>query len=127
MKKGITIYPGLENSAMNNIQLIERAVHSGITRLMLSLALPYADANSASFEVGRLLKAARRYQLDVVAALTPEILRMLHLKRLSFRSLRILGIRTLYMEKFDAEKLADFSRNEQHIRIQFNAATVTEE
>ena len=127
MRKGITVYPGLGNSAINNIQLIERAVQSGVTRLMLSLALPYADVNLASFEIGRVLKTARRHQLDVVAAATPEILRMLHLKHLSFRSLRIMGIRTLYMKEFNAKELARFSHNDQHIHIQFNAAAVTEE
>ena len=127
MKKGITVYPGLGNSAIINLQLIERAVQAGVTRLMLSLALPYADIAAASFEVGRILKTARRHQMDVIAACTPEILRMLHLRRMSFRSLRIMGIRTLYISGFNAEELARFSRNEQHIRIQFDAGAVTEE
>ncbi len=127
MRKGITIYPGLGNSAINNLQLIERACEAGITRLMISLALPYADVAAASFEMCRLLKAARRHQMDVVAACTPEILRMFHLRHLSFRSLRIMGIRTLYMQRFDVEEVARFSRNEQHIHIQFNAGAVTEE
>ena len=65
--------------------------------------------------------------MDVVAACTPEIMRMLHLRQVSFRSLRIMGIHTLYFGDFDADELARLSRNDQHIHIQFNAGAVNEE
>ena len=126
VRKGIAVYPGLSDSASENLRLVERAVNAGITRLVLPLVLPYANIKQAAMEVSRLLRAANRYNMDVIVALTPEVLRILHLKHLSFRSLRIMGIRTLYVHKFSPKGIAELSRNNQHIRIQFNTAAVTE-
>lgn len=129
IRKGITLYPGLSDTPAKNLNLIEQAVKCGITRIILTLVLPYADMRQANDEFHFLIKAARRYNMDVATSLTPETMKALRLKKFSLRSLKILGIRTLQINNFNnitAKDIAELSRNKQSIQIQFNASRVTQ-
>lgn len=46
MKKGISIYPGLDNTPEENIALIQSAARLGITRIFTSLQIPETSKES---------------------------------------------------------------------------------
>lgn len=127
MEKGITIYPGLDNSPEENLQLLEQAAKCGIHRVFFSLMLPYADLAQAKSELGPLLVFARKLQMDVIAALTPDVMRTLHINHFRLESFRLMGIRTLYLKDFLPADLAELSRNPYGIQIQFSASHMSTE
>ena len=125
MEKGITIYPGLDNSPEENLQLLAQAADCGIHRVFFSLMLPYANLRQAKSELGRLLSLARRLHMDIIAALTPDVMRALHISHLRLEAFRFMGIHTLYLKNFLPEDLAELSRNPYGIHIQFSASRLT--
>lgn len=122
MNKGITIYPGLDNTPEENLQFLEQAAFCGFTRVFLSLVLPYADLPRAKAELPEILAVARKLHMEIIASLTPEVMRTLHITHLSLSAFRFMGIHTLYLPNFIPEDLAELSRNKHGLRIQFNAA-----
>lgn len=125
MQKGITVYPGLDNCLEENLSLMENAAKHGFSRLILALLLPYANRRQAKADLSLLLKKARQLGLEVIAALTPEVMEVLHISHLQFSAFQFLGINTLYLHDFAIEDIAELSRNPHHICIQFNASRLT--
>ena len=125
MEKGITIYPGLDNTPEENLQLLEQAAKCGIHRVFLALMLPYANLLRAKQEMRRLLSFARKLHMDIIAALTPDIMCAFHISHLRLEAFRLMGIHTLYLKNFLPEDLAELSRNPYGIHIQFSASRMT--
>ena len=122
MEKGITIYPGLDNSPEENLKLLEHAANCGIHRVFFSLMLPYADTRQAAHEIGQLLAFAQKLQMDIIAALTPDVMRALHIAHPRLESFRLIGVHTLYLKDFLPGDLAELSRNPYGLHIQFSAS-----
>ncbi len=127
MEKGITIYPGLDNSPEENLQLMENAANCGIRRVFFSLMLPYADLRRAKKELGGLLSCAKKLRMNVVAALTPDVMHTLHITHLRLEAFRLMGIQTLFLKNFLPQDLAELSRNPYGIHIQFSASRMATE
>ncbi|MBQ1335413.1 MAG: DUF871 family protein, partial [Selenomonadaceae bacterium] len=125
MEKGITIYPGLDNTPEENLQLLEQAAKCGIHRVFLALMLPYANLLRAKQEMRRLLSFARKLHMDIIAALTPDIMCAFHISHLRLEAFRLMDIHTLYLKNFLPEDLAELSRNPYGIHIQFSASRMT--
>lgn len=125
MEKGITIYPGLNNSPEENLRLLRQAADYGIHRVFFSLILPYANLRQAKKELGRLIYQAQKLRMDVIAALTPDVMRTLHISHLRLEAFRLIGIQTLFLKNFIPEDLAELSHNPYGIHIQFSASRVT--
>ncbi len=125
MEKGITIYPGLDNSPEENLLLLRRAAKYGIHRVFFALMLPYANLRQAKNELGRLLRQAQKLRMDIIAALTPDVMRTLHIAHLRLEAFRLIGIQTLFLKNFIPEDLAELSHNPYGIQIQFSASHVT--
>ena len=126
MQTGISIYPGLDNSFEENLQLIEQAAREGITRLFTSFHIPETNVSKFKAEIGALLQFARDRQMEIISDVSPATLDLLGMDRLRLSSLQLLGIRTLRLDYgYSIEEIARLSRNTQHIRIQLNASTVT--
>ncbi|MBR2215296.1 MAG: DUF871 domain-containing protein [Selenomonadaceae bacterium] len=127
MEKGITIYPGLDNTPEENLSLLERAADYGFRRVLLALLLPYADRLRAKAELPNILRTAHRRKLDVIAALSPEVMEVLHITRLKLSAFHFMGISTLYLRHFSLANIAELSHNHYNISIQFDASKLTED
>ena len=127
MQKGITIYPGLDNSPDENMHLIETAASYGFTRAFFVVLLPYAEPARAQKELGPLMQHARRCQMEIIASLTPAVMKAFGMKEPRLKQFRMLGIQAVYLQDFSMKDIADLSRNSHGIRILINASTVTAE
>ncbi len=126
MQTGISIYPGLDNSYEENIQLIDSASQKGITRLFTSFHIPETDKTRFKNETGRLLQFARKRDMEIISDVSPATLKLLGMDRLHLSAMQLLGIRTLRLDfGYSIDEIAALSRNPQHIRIQLNASTIT--
>lgn len=126
MQNGISIYPGLDNTLEENLNLIEQAASHGISRLFTSLHIPETDVSALKEEFAILLRAARSHGMEIISDISPRTLDLLGMQEFSLSTFRMLGISTLRLDYgYDAKSIADLSNNRQHIRIQLNASTIT--
>ena len=126
MENGISIYPGLDNTLEENLQLIETAARYGIHRLFTSLHIPETDTTALKREFGLLLQAAHRHDMEIISDVSPAMLPLLGLKEFNPTALRMLGITTLRLDDgFSWQEIAELTRRYPELRIQLNASTTT--
>lgn len=126
MEKGISIYPGLDNTLEENLALIDKAAACGFRRLFTSLHIPETNTAALKRELSELLKAARQHDMEVISDISPATMEMLGIKEFSPQAFRMLGITTLRLDYgFGLKEIVRLSRNKQGIRIQLNASTIT--
>ncbi len=126
MQNGISIYPGLDNSLEENLQLIDTAAQKGITRLFTSFHIPETNKRVFKEEVGIILKAARQSGMEIISDISPQTMELLGMEKFSLSAFQFLGIHTLRLDYgYGIEEIAALSKNSQHIRIQLNASTIT--
>ena len=126
MLNGISIYPGLDNTLEENLELIRKASQFGLKRIFTSLHIPETNRQALKRELLILLSAARRYQMEIISDISPSTLELLGMQEFTLSAFRMFGIETLRFDYgYGAEEIAKYSRNKQHIRIQLNASTMT--
>ena len=126
MQNGISIYPGLDNSLEENLQLIQDASNLGITRLFTSFHIPETDYTVFQNEVGTIFSFARQHGMEIITDIAPETLEMLGMEKLRLSALHFLGIRTIRLDDgYSTDEIARLSRNTSGIRVQLNASTAT--
>ena len=74
MLNGISIYPGLDNSLEENLELIRKASQFGLKRIFTSLHIPETNRQALKRELLILLSAARRYQMEIISDISPSTL-----------------------------------------------------
>ena len=122
MKTGISLYPGLEGTAQEQLTLIEQAADLGISRVFTSFHIPETDRQDLRRTVGQILSKARSCGMDVVADISPQTADLLGLAAVRPQELLRLGITTARLDYgFSAEKAALFSNV---MAIQLNASTL---
>ena len=122
MKLGISIYPGLDTSLTENIELLKKAAALGYTRLFTSLQLPECDKNTLQKETSYLLALAENLGFDTIADVSPLTQAYFSLTEITPQVLRKLHISTARFDfGFSSEEIASFSRE---INIQLNASTI---
>ena len=127
MDNGISLYPGLDNTPDENLTLLEKAAHNGIRRIFTSLHIPETDVSALKQEIGTLLRAARRYGMEVISDVSPATCQLLDLPDFNPTSFRMLGITTLRLDYgFSAEEIARLTHRFPEMRFQLNASTVTQ-
>ena len=72
MQTGISIYPGLDNTPKENLQLIESAARLGITRIFTSLHIPETDHSALKEEFSTIVQAARSHDMEIISDISPE-------------------------------------------------------
>lgn len=128
MNNGISVYPGLDNTLEENLTLIEKAAKCGIHRLFTSLHIPETNVAAMKQDLAEILRCARDNDMEVISDISPATRELLGIKDLKPSSFRLLGINTLRLDYgFGLEEIADMSNNEQGIRIQLNASTITQQ
>jgi hypothetical protein len=126
MQNGISIYPGLDNTLAENLQLIEEASKAGLSRIFTSFHIPETDFSSFKKEIGEILATARKHDMEIISDISPKTLELLGISHFSLSSLQFLGIHTIRLDYgYTTEDIAAFSRNTSHICIQLNASTIT--
>ncbi len=126
MQTGISIYPGLDNSLEENLQLIDTAARKGVTRLFTSFHIPETDKSVFKNEIGQILQAACQAGMEIISDISPETLELLGMENFSLSAFHFLGIQTLRLDYgYGIEEIARLSRNPQHIHIQLNASTIS--
>ncbi|SFW58376.1 DUF871 domain-containing protein [Selenomonas ruminantium] len=127
MENGISLYPGLDNTLTENLQLLEQAARCGIRRVFTSLHIPETDVAVLKKELAMLLEAARKYGMEIISDVSPRTLSMLDMPKFDMSTFQQLGITTLRLDYgYEAAQIAEFSHNELGIRLQLNASTITE-
>ena len=126
LNNGISIYPGLDNTLEENLALIDTAAAAGITRVFTSMHIPESDTRKLKKDIGTLLSAARAHHMEVISDVSPQTLAVLGLQTFTPSKFRMLGITTVRMDYgFSPAEIARISHNNQHIRVQLNASTLT--
>ena len=127
MENGISLYPGLDNTLAENLQLVEQAAKCGIRRVFTSLHIPETDVAVLKKELATLLAAARKQDMEIISDVSPRTLSMLDMPKFDMSTFRQLGITTLRLDYgYEAAQIAEFSHNELGVRLQLNASTITE-
>lgn len=122
MRIGISLYPGLVQYDQPFSALIERAASYGISRIFTSLHIPETDTTALRRNLGDLLQAARQYDMDVIADVSPSVCDLLELPRLDPSYLIEAGLTTARLDfGFSVAQTALWSRV---MNIQLNASTV---
>ena len=98
MDNGISIYPGLDNTLEENIDLIERAHHCGFRRVFTSLHIPETNYDALKSELSELLRTARRCDMEVISDISPATMELLGIREFSPSAFRMLGITTLRLD-----------------------------
>ena len=128
MENGISLYPGLDNTLAENLQLLETAAACGIRRVFTSLHIPETDTAVLKKELATLLQAAREHDMEIISDISPRTLEMLDMPEFSLEAFQKLGITTLRLDYgYEAGQIAELSHNTLGIRLQLNASTITEE
>lgn len=122
MQTGISLYPGLEQYDAPFRDLIATYASYSISRIFTSLHIPETDAESLRRQLQDLLQAARQYDMDVIADVSPTTQDLLSLSELSPSSLLALGITTARLDYgFTVAQTALWSRV---MKVQLNASTI---
>jgi len=125
MKTGISLYPGLDNSLEENLELLEKAVALGIDQVFTSLHIPETDTVSLQRDVSALFHRARKLGCNIISDVSPETCELLQIDELTPSALKELGISTV---RFDfgcpPARIAHFSKE---MDVQLNASTLTPE
>lgn len=126
MDNGISIYPGLDNTLEENLQLIESAHRHGLKRIFTSLHIPETDIESMKQDIGTLRRKAKECDMEIISDISPATMELFGFKEFKLSALKMLGIGTLRLDYgFSLEEIAHFSRHPHGMRLQLNASTVT--
>ena len=126
MENGISIYPGLDNTLEENLDLIQRAQSLGLKRLFTSLHIPETDMETLKRDLGTILHAAHDAVMEIISDISPETMKLLGIKEFKISAFRMLGITTLRLDYgFGLEQIAHMSRHPHGVRLQLNASTIT--
>ena len=127
MENGISLYPGLDNTLEENLQLLSAAAACGIRRVFTSLHIPETNTEVLKRELTEILAAARRYDMEIISDISPRTLSMLDMPEFDLAAFQKLGITTLRLDYgYSAEQIAELSHNDLGICLQLNASTITE-
>ena len=126
MENGISIYPGLDNTLEENLQLIESAHHCGLKRIFTSLHIPETDIEGMKRDIGALRHKAKECGMEIISDISPATMELFGFKEFKLSALKMLGITTLRLDYgFTLEEIAHFSRHSHGLRLQLNASTIT--
>lgn len=135
IEKGISIYPGLDNTRGENLALIQSASHLGIKRIFTSLQIPETNKNGFAARLHELLTLAAELDMDVISDVSPASLAILGIEDFSpaaplsqfLPELYRAGLRTLRLDDgFTPEHIAQLSQNIYGIRLHLNASVLDE-
>ncbi|WP_196607501.1 DUF871 domain-containing protein [Pectinatus frisingensis] len=126
MNNGISLYPGLENSFEENLQLINIAADYHIKRIFTSFHIPETNFTDFRSQFDELMKTASQNNMEIIADISPDTLTLLGSKKFNVSLFKLKGIKRLRIDYgYENATISDLSRNSCDINLQLNASTVT--
>ena len=128
METGISIYPGLDNSLEENLQLMGEAAELGIKRVFTSFHIPETDTAAFRRDIGSIMSQGRELGLEIISDISPATCELLGIGQEDLAAYAKLGIQTLRLDYgYGIDAIARLSRNAYSLKIQLNASTITED
>ncbi len=128
METGISIYPGLDNSLEENLQLMEESAKLGIKRVFTSFHIPETDTDAFRRDIGSIMACARKLGLEIISDISPATCELLGIGQEDLAAYAQLGIHTLRLDYgYGIDAIARLSRNAYGMKIQLNASTITKD
>ncbi|MBR3623679.1 MAG: DUF871 domain-containing protein [Selenomonadaceae bacterium] len=128
MNNGISLYPGLDNTLEENLNLIETASKRGLKRIFTSLHIPETDKAKLKQELSIILSGAKDNDMEIISDISPKTTEILGIDGRDLRAFKKLGITALRLDYgYNAETIAKFSRNDEGIKIVLNASAINAE
>lgn len=122
-KLGISVFTGMEQSVLQNIEYLQLAASLGYHQLFTSLHIPEADYRTFISDCRFLLKEAQRLDFSVTADLSPRTRMLLGIEPADLRSW---GIDTLRVDfGFSPVKIRELAEA-SGLRIEVNASVMQE-
>ena len=126
MKMGISIYPGMDNTAEENLRLMDNAAQLGISRLFISFNPHLKDAQDAKDIFTSVMQRSRKLGFEVILDMTDLLLTLFSMRAISISAFQFLGVHTLRMPyDCSAKEIAALSQNTQGIRIGLHASSTS--
>lgn len=128
MDYGIALYIGLGNALEENLQLIEEAYKRGINKVFTSLHIPEVDYSVYKDQISKIFSVCKKNNMDIISDISPETIKMLGSHSLDLSLLKDIGIHTIRIDYgYDEKTIAELTHNNEGIKVQLNASTITEE
>lgn len=112
--KGISVYPGLDNTLEENIKLIEKAGTLGYRKLFVSLHIPETNKELLEKEIQKIIQCATKCKMDVIADISAE-------------TKKLPGITSFRLDEgFSPKEVGELLAEDGKRKIVLNGSTVTE-
>ena len=112
--KGISVYPGLDNTLEENLNLIEKAGTLGYRKLFVSLHIPETNKEILEKEIQKIIQLATKCKMEVIADISAE-------------TKKLPGITSFRLDEgFSPKEVGILLAEDGKRKIVLNASTVTD-
>lgn len=128
MKKGISVFLGLELSLKENLEYMREAKINGFTEIFTSIHIPEADYEVIKSDIKILLNEAKELDMSVSVDISPNTFDLLEIEKNNFKELKEYGIGTVRLDfGYSIDEIAKLTNNDYGLEIQLNASTLNKD
>ena len=128
MKKGISVFLGLELSLKENLEYMREAKKNGFTEVFTSMHIPEADYEIIKSDIKALLNEAKELGMSVSVDISPNTFDLLEIEKNDFKRLKEYGIGTVRLDfGYSIDEIAKLTNNNYGLAIQLNASTLNKD
>lgn len=128
MKKGISVFLGLELSLEENLEYIREAKANGFTEIFTSMHIPEADYEVIKSGIKILLNESKELGMSVSVDVSPNTFDLLGIEKNDFKKLKEYGINTVRLDfGYNIDEIAKLTNNDYGLSIQLNASTLNKD
>ena len=125
MRKGISVFLGLEMSTQENLEYMRLAKEKGFTEIFTSTHIPEANYNIIEKDIKLFLDEAKKLNMSVSVDISPNTFELLGIERNNFVKLKGFGIDVVRLDfGYSIDEIAELSNNDYGLNIQLNASTL---
>ncbi|WP_040212250.1 DUF871 domain-containing protein [Clostridium polynesiense] len=128
MKKGISVFTGMDYSLEENLEYIKTASQLGFTEVFTSLHIPEADYEKALNEFKEMSSLCKSLNMTLIVDISPRAFKYLNIRQDDLKAIKDLGVDVLRIDfGYSVKEIADFTNNKEGLMIEVNASTITPE
>lgn len=125
MKKGISVFLGLEIPLEENLEYMRLAKENGFTDIFTSMHIPEADYEVLKNDIKIFLNEAKSLNMSVSVDISPNTFALLGLEKNDFMKLKDFGIDIVRLDfGYSIDEIAELTNNDYGLNIQLNASTL---
>lgn len=125
MRKGISVFLGLEVSTEENLEYMRLAKEKGFTEIFTSMHIPEANYNVIESDIKVFLDEAKKLNMSVSVDISPNTFALLGIEKNDFMKLKEFGIDVVRLDfGYSIDEIAELSNNDYGLSIQLNASTL---